>query len=354
MELVSDIRIRRTRNSRLQQVDFDQLEFGKYISDHMYVCDFAPQGWGEPMILPFANLSLSPAALALHYGQTVFEGMKAFRMQDGRVNIFRMDRHYERFCISLDRMCMPAPPRQLFYDALQQLVETDKAWVPSKAGDALYIRPFMFATEAKMGVKISDEYRFIVYTGPVPELYAKPVQVKVETHYVRATRGGTGYAKCGGNYGAAFYPLKKAREEGYDQVLWTDARDNRFIEESGTMNVMFVINGVLVTPPLSDSILDGIARDSLLILAHEMDIPVEERPVSVEEITNGLAAGTLTEAFGVGTAAVISPIAKIGIDGTRFNLPEYQPSSVHRRLKQQLTAIRTGTAPDYYGWNFIN
>src|SRR4051812_47274501 len=245
MEIVSGITVRKTKYSRAGQIDFDNLEFGKYVSDHMLIADFAHGQWQQPQIVPYANLSLNPSTLALHYGQTVFEGMKAFRTHDGRVNIFRIERHYERFARSLDRMCMAIPPKEIFIEGLARLVELDNAWVPKKRGAALYLRPFVYASEAKFGVKISDQYRFIIFTGPVPELYARPIKVKVETHYARAAKGGTGFAKCGGNYGGAFYPTQLARQQGYDQVLWTDARENKFIEESGMMNVMFVIKDTI-------------------------------------------------------------------------------------------------------------
>ena len=264
MELIEEIVVRKTNHSKIHEVDFDHLEFGKYVSDHMLVCDYRDGEWQQAADCPFANLSLNPATLALHYGQTVFEGMKAFRMEDGRINIFRIDKHYDRFVKSLESMCMAVPPKEIFIDGLSKLVETDKAWVPKQTGASLYLRPFMYASEAKFGIKISDEYRFIIFTGPVPDLYAHPIKVKVETNYNRAAKGGTGFAKCGGNYGGAHYPTRLASEQGYDQVLWTDAKENKFIEESGMMNVMFVINDVLVTPPLSDSILDGVTRDSLL------------------------------------------------------------------------------------------
>ncbi|MFN8243030.1 MAG: branched-chain amino acid aminotransferase [Ferruginibacter sp.] len=353
MELIADIPVLKTTQSRIKEVNFDQLEFGKYVADHMLVCDYARGSWHTPQLLPYANLSLSPSTLALHYGQTVFEGMKAFRMQDGRVNIFRIDRHYDRFVRSLERMCMPPIPREIFTEGLLQLISLDNAWVPNKPGDALYIRPFMIATEARFGVKISDEYRFIIFTGPVPSLYTEPIKVKVETQYVRAARGGTGFAKCGGNYGGAYYPTLQARLQGYDQVLWTDSKENKYIEESGMMNVMFVINNTLVTPPLSDSILDGITRDSLLALAAELGYDVAERPVAVAELEAGLQAGTLTEAFGAGTAAVVAPIKIINVNHTDYELPKYSHDSLLYKLKKQLEAIRLGTAPDIHGWNFI-
>ena len=353
MEVLTSIPVKRVHRSSILEADFSNLEFGKYVSDHMLVCDYADGQWQQPLILPYTNLSLNPATLALHYGQTVFEGMKAFRMVDGNVNIFRIEKHYERFARSLSRMCMAIPPKELFMEGLVQLVETDKAWVPRQKGQALYLRPFVYASEARFGVKISEQYRFIIFTGPVPELYTNPIRVKVETSYIRAGRGGTGFAKCGGNYGGAFYPTKLAREEGYDQVLWTDSRENKFIEESGMMNVMFVINDSLVTPPLSDSILDGVTRDSILHLASEMGYSTCERPISIDELENSFRDNTITEAFGAGTAAVVAPIRTININGRDYQLPTYSDKSLSSRIKQKLDGMRLGTEEDLYNWNYI-
>lgn len=353
MELLTDIAVRKTTHSKINEVDFSKLEFGKYIADHMLVCDYANGEWEQPMIVPFANLSLNPATLALHYGQTVFEGMKAFRMADGRINIFRIEKHYDRFVKSLNRMCMAAPSQEIFTEGLMKLIELDKAWVPGQPGAALYLRPFVYASEAKFGVKISEQFRFIIFTGPVPELYTKSIKVKVETNYVRAAKGGTGFAKCGGNYGGAYYPTKLAREEGYDQVLWTDGKENKFIEESGMMNVMFVMNDKLVTPPLSDSILDGVTRDSLLTLATDLGYKTEERQVSIEELEKAFRNKTISEAFGAGTAAVVAPIQTIHINGIDYHLPGYNNESLLSRIKQQLEKIRTGLAEDVHGWNCI-
>lgn len=353
MELTADIRIHKTRHSRIDEVDFDNLEFGKYVSDHMMVCDYADGTWQDPQILPYTNLSLSPSTLALHYGQTVFEGMKAFRMADGRINIFRIERHYERFVKSLDRLCMAVIPKEIFTEGLARLIELDKNWVPNQPGYSLYLRPFMIATEARFGVKISEEYRFIIFSGPVPSLYAEPIKVKVERSFSRAARGGTGFAKCGGNYGAAFLPTRQAREEGYDQVLWTDANDHTYIEESGMMNVMFVIDQTLITPKLSDSILDGVTRDSLLTLAQDMGYPTIERQISVDELKKAFDEHRITGAFGAGTAAVVAPIKTIQIDGTDYELPEYTEDHFLYRLKDQLEKIRTGTTPDINNWNYI-
>lgn len=353
MEVLSAIPVKRVQRSALLDADYNRLEFGRYVSDHMLICDYAEGQWQQPMIVPYTNLSLNPATLALHYGQTVFEGMKAFRMMDGRVNIFRMERHYDRFCRSLDRMCMAIPPKEIFTEGLIRLVETDMAWVPRQQGAALYLRPFVYASEARFGVKISEQYRFIIFTGPVPELYAQPIKVKVETDYVRAAKGGTGFAKCGGNYGASFYPTKLAREEGYDQVLWTDSRENKFIEESGMMNVMFIINNTLITPPVSDSILDGVTRDSILQLANDAGYQTEERRISIDELSDSFRDNTITEAFGAGTAAVVAPIKTINIDAIDYHLPAYHEGSVHRIIKQKLDGIRAGQEPDLYNWNCI-
>jgi len=353
MQITQDIPVKKIRRSKIGKVDFSSLEFGKYISDHMLVCDYYDGEWQTPQILPFANLSLSPATLALHYGQSVFEGMKAFRIKDGSINIFRIDKHYDRLVKSLQRMCMQVPPKEIFAEGLTELVKLDKAWVPDENGSSLYIRPFVFASEAKFGVKVADEYRFIIFSGPVGPYYAKPLRVKVEREFIRAARGGTGYAKCAGNYGGAFYPTQLAREKGFDQVLWTDAGENKFIEESGTMNVMFVINGKLITPGLSDSILDGVTRDSLIQLAKDIGVAVEERRIGTNELISAFRDNTITEAFGAGTAAVVAPVKAINIRGTDFQLPEYSHENLSAKLKQKLEQIRTGRTEDVYSWNCI-
>jgi branched-chain amino acid aminotransferase len=353
MDAIMEIPVRTTIKSGIKEVDFDRLEFGKYVSDHMLVCDYADGEWQRPHIVPYANLSLNPSTLALHYGQTVFEGMKAFYMEDGRINIFRLEKHYERFVRSLERMCMAVPPRAMFMEGLTKLVETDTAWVPEKPGSALYLRPFVYASEAKFGIKVSSQYRFVIFTGPVPELYAKPIKVKVETKYVRAVRGGTGFAKCGGNYGGALYPTQLARNEGYDQVLWTDGIDNNLIEESGMMNVMFIIGNELVTPPVSDSILDGITRDSLLVLAKTLGIPTSIRSVSVAELVDAFRERIITEAFGAGTAAVVAPIGTIHIDGMDYHLPAITSDGIQQKLKRKLESMRRGSDADVFGWNHV-
>jgi branched-chain amino acid aminotransferase len=353
MELTTEIIIRKISHSRIHEVDFDHLEFGKHFSDHMLICDYYDEEWHEAQIVPFANLSLSPATLAFHYGQTVFEGMKAFSMQDNMANIFRIDKHYDRFVKSLERMCMAVPSKEIFDEGLKQLVSLDKNWIPKKENCALYIRPFVIATENFLGVKVSNEYRFMVITSPVPSTFAKAIKLKVETEYIRAAHGGTGFAKCGGNYGGSFYPTHLAKQQGYDQVLWTDAEENKFIEESGMMNIMFVVSDTLVTPPLSDTILDGVTRDSLLALARTMGYKTEERPISLIELENAFRNNTIVEAFGAGTAAVVAPVKTINLHGTDFHLPEHSHEKLSGKLKQKLESIRTGREEDTLNWNCI-
>jgi branched-chain amino acid aminotransferase len=253
----------------------------------------------------------------------------------------------------LKRMCMAEIPYEIFAEGMRELVNLDSKWVPDQEGSSLYIRPFMYASEARYGVKPSDEYRFIIFSGPVGQLFTRPVRLKVETEYIRAAHGGTGAAKCGGNYGGAMYPTKLAREQGYDNVIWTDARDHKFIEESGAMNLMFVIDGKLLTPPNSDSILDGVTRDSLLTVAKDMGIEIEERPIAVEELKDAFRTATISEAYAVGTAAVASPIELIGIDGIQYQLPVYDANSKVLQVKKRLDAIRNGTLEDIYGWNTV-
>ncbi len=332
--------------------DTKSIPFGKVPTEHMFVAEYRDGKWQNARITPFHDLTLSPLALCLHYGQTVFEGMKAFMMEDGRINIFRMEKHYDRFSKSLDRMCMPRVPQSLFTEAMHQLVQLDSKWVPEEADGSLYLRPFMIATEDRIGVKIADEYLFMIVASPAYQYYANPLKIKVETHFSRAADGGTGMAKCGGNYGGAFFPTQMAKEEGYDQVLWTDSKTHEFIEESGTMNAMFYIDGTLITPALSGSILDGVTRNSLLALAREKGMKVEERPLAVKELKDALEAGKRVEAFGAGTAAVIAPIASIAVDGKAYDCYVGEDATMFT-LKKDLYDIRTGIAPDTHKWNYI-
>lgn len=351
--MTSPIVITHTKSSRLQQIDFNNLEFGKHISDHMVIADWNKGSWGEPSIVPYGELSMSPSILALHYGQAVFEGMKAFRMKDGTLNIFRPQKHHDRLNKSLVRMCMPTIPYEMFMMSLRTLLEVDKDWVPAGEKGSLYVRPLVFASEARLGVKVSDQYKFVILTSPVGPYYSKPLRLKIEEHFTRTAEGGTGFAKCAGNYGGAFYPSQLAKEEGFDQVLWTDHKEHQYIDEVGMMNVMFVIDGTLVTPELNTAILDGVTRDSILKLAREMGMKVEERRISLDELEQAFIHKTITEAFGAGTAAVVAPVAIINFHGTDHHLPPIDANTVQLKMKHALLQIRTGEKPDTHGWNCI-
>lgn len=341
-----------TETTQRQIRDTKSIPFGITPTDHMFVAEYKDGQWQNSRIVPFANLTMSPLALCLHYGQTIFEGMKAFKTIDGKVNIFRIEKHYERLCKSLDRMCMPIFPETLFHEALKQLVQMEAGWIPNDENGSLYIRPFMFASEERLGVKISDQYVFMIVCTPAYQYYNKPLKVRVEDKYSRAAAGGTGSAKCGGNYGAAYYPTRAAQQAGYDQVIWTDSKEHEYIEESGTMNLMFYIDNTLITPPLSGTILDGVTRDSLLALAKDMGINVDVRPIKHSEIQQALEQGKKVEAFGTGTAAVVAPIETISIGGKDY--PCYMgDDSIAYKLKKELDEVRTGGKPDKYHWNCI-
>ena len=341
-----------TSQAERKVTDTKSLPFGKIPTEHMFIAEYKNGEWQNAQVVPFHDLTLSPLALCLHYGQTVFEGMKAFVMEDGHINIFRADKHYDRFIKSLNRMCMPPVPQKLFIDAIRSLVQLDADWVPKEADGSLYIRPFMIATEDRIGVKISDEYLFMVVCSPAFQYYAKPLKVKVETNFVRAAEGGTGNAKCGGNYGGAFYPTQLAREAGYDQVLWTDAIHNEFIEESGTMNAMFFIDNVLVTPQLTGTILDGVTRDSLLSIAKAKGITIEERQISYAELITAFEDGKRVEAFGAGTAAVVAPIEIIAIGHKEYKC-YIEPDAMMYQLQKDLFNIRRGLTEDVNKWNYV-
>ena len=344
------IDIQPTTASRLAELDPANMEFGKLFADHMLVVEFDGQDWQSARVVPYGPLAISPANSALHYGQAIFEGMKAYRQADGGVAMFRPLDNWRRLNASAERMSMPTVPEGIFMQGLRELIKLDDAWVPSTAGSALYIRPFMFATDGFLGVRPSEKYHFGVINCPVGVYYAKPLRVRFEQKYVRAAAGGAGYAKNAGNYGAAMLPSKLAQQEGYHQLLWTDASEHQYVEESGTMNVIFMLDGKLVTPALSTSILDGITRRSVLQLARDWGMAVEERKVSSLEIVDALAHGRLEEAFGVGTAATIAPIATIGFDGQDYHLPSVAKTAFSRRVGAALDAIRNGQAPDPHGW----
>lgn len=344
------IAIQRTTKSRLPETDLANVKFGRVFSDHMVVMDFEEGAWKAPTIVPFADLEISPAALVLHYSQTIFEGLKAYRTADGGVSIFRPQANIARMNRSAKRMCMPEIPEDIFLDALTQLVDLDRDWLPEGDEASLYIRPFLFASDEYIGVKPSDNYKFIIFTCPVRSYYSEPVRVKIETQYSRAFPGGTGEAKCGGNYAGGLYPAKMGQDKGFHQLIWTDGLTHQYIEESGTMNVFFNIEGTLITPALDGSILHGITRDSIIRVAKDEGILVEERRVSVEEVVSAARNGRLRSAFGAGTAATIAHIAKIAFGDEEFELPEIPERKLANQVGQRLDDIRRGRVPDTHGW----
>lgn len=342
--------IQLTTKSRLNEFDANNIVFGTQFTDHMLIADCIDGEWQTPKIMPYGEIAYNPAIASLHYGQSIFEGMKAFKGENGEINMFRPLENFKRFNISADRMCMAQVPEEIFIGGLEELLRIDAAWVPEGEDNSLYLRPFMFASDVYLGVRPSQNYRFMIIMAPAGKYYATPPKVKVETEYIRAAEGGVGYAKCAGNYASSLYPAKLAAAQGYTQLLWTDAKEHKYFEESGTMNVMFVIDGKLVTPQTSTTILKGITRDSLLQLARSKGIEVEERRVSVEEVIAGIENGKVTEIFGAGTAVVISPFAAIGYEGNDYVLPEITEKSVASQLKKTLDEIRQGKIEDTFGW----
>lgn len=343
------IAIQATEHSRLSTTDLENPTFGRVFSDHMFVMDHENGAWQKPRIVPFANLSLSPGAAVLHYGQSIFEGLKAYRREDGSVALFRPQANIARMNRSAHRMCMPGLDEELFLEALIELVRHDVAWIPSGDEAALYIRPFLFAGDEYIGIRPSDTYRFIIFTCPVRGYYAEPVRVKIETEYSRAFPGGTGTTKCAGNYAGALFPAKLAQDKGFHQLVWTDATEHKYIEESGTMNIFFRIDDTLVTPELGGgTILEGVTRDSILRIARDKGIQVEERKVTVDEVVSAARNGRLKEAFGAGTAATIAHIASIASGDEVFTLPS--GGDMSNDIAETLDSIRRGRIADPYGW----
>ncbi len=346
----STIRIEPISKSRINELDENNIPFGKLYSDHMFMADYVNGEWQDLRIVPYQNLSVSPANNTLHYAITIFEGLKAYRNSAGEVVVFRPRSNAARLNISAERMCIPEVPETLFMEALTELLKIDSSWVPSKPGTALYIRPFVYGNDEYIGIRPSENFRFMIITGPVGSYYTKPVRVKIETKYSRAYEGGTGYAKAGGNYAASLYPARLAQRQGFDQLVWTDGKTHEYIEESGTMNVMFVIDDVIRTAPTSGTILKGITRDSVLTIARDWGLKVEEKPVAVAELVKAAKEGRLKEAFGVGTAATIAPIATIGYEDELFELPTPDESYFSKKVLKELNGIRTGEIEDRYGW----
>jgi branched-chain amino acid aminotransferase len=339
--------------SRLAGTDFSSLPFGKVFSDHMFIAEYENGEWTNLQVLPYGPLPMSPAISALHYGQAIFEGMKAYRQADGKISVFRGDKNFERFNKSAVRMAMPTIPRDIFMQGIAALIEIDEKWVPNQDGYSLYLRPVMFATDPYLGVKASDNYTFAVLTTPTGPYYSKPLKVKIETEFTRADEGGVGFAKTAGNYGRSIYPFAEATKEGFDQLIWTDASTHEFIEEAGTANLIFVIDGKLVTPSVRSTVLDGVTRDTIIQLAKEAGIEVEERRVSVKEVIEGIKNGSLTDAFAAGTAATVTPIGEITFEGIKYTLTDPSSRTVSASIAKTLNDIRYGLVPDTFGWNWV-
>lgn len=353
--MIDTLQIKITENShpRLAETEFQDIPFGKIFTDHMFVADFEDGEWKNLQILPYGPLEMSPAISALHYGQAIFEGMKAYRLPNGDVSVFRADKNFERFNISADRMAMPTVPEEIFMQGIATLINIDKGWVPTQENYSLYLRPVMFATDTSLGVRASSNYKFVVLATPTGPYYTKALKVKIETKFTRANEGGVGYAKTAGNYARSLYPFAEAQKEGFDQLIWTDSATHSFVEESGAANVMFVLNGKLITAAVSETILNGVTRDTIIALAKDKGITVEERKVTVAEIIAGAKDGTLTEAFAVGTAATVTQIGEIGFEGELYQLSDTSTRTISTSIGKELNDIRTGLIADRFGWNWI-
>ncbi len=352
---MQEIRVELAKTLKDKPVDESKLGFGQVFTDYMFVMEYtAGQGWHDPVIKPYGPISISPAAMCLHYGQEVFEGMKAYRADDGRVLLFRPEENFKRLNRSNKRMCIPPIDEELALCSLKKLVDLDRDWIPKAKDSSLYIRPFIIATEGKLGVKSSDSYLFIILLSPSGPYYASgldPVKIYVESSYVRAVRGGTGEAKTGGNYASALIAQEEAHEQDSAQVLWLDGVERQYIEEVGAMNIFFVIDGEVVTPALNGSILPGITRKSTIELLQSWGQKVSERRISIQEIADAYDAGKLTECFGTGTAAVISPVGELKWQDKVMPIGGGQIGAISQKLYDTLTGIQWGRLDGPAGWS---
>jgi branched-chain amino acid aminotransferase len=344
------IPVEKVEKSRINQLNPDNIQFGKLYSDHMLVASYEDGEWKQAEIKPFANLSLSPATTFMHYGQAIFEGVKAYKDPQGNPIIFRPADNHKRMNVSAERMAMPAVPEEIFVEGMRQLIDLDRDWIPTAAGTSLYIRPFMIAVDEFIGVKPAEKFLFIIITSPAGPYYSKPVSIYVQDKYVRAFPGGIGFTKAAGNYGMSMYPTMQIRKMGFDQILWTDGFEHKYVQEIGTMNVFFVIDGKVVTPNITETILEGVTRDSVITLLRDKGITVEERSISIDEIESAYKEGKLQEAFGTGTAASIAPISKLTYHDDEMELPAVETWEVCNWLKAELADIRYGRKEDTHGW----
>jgi branched-chain amino acid aminotransferase len=343
------MRITKTTSSRLSSIDFSDLPFGRCFSDHMFVCKYIRGEWQLPEILPYGPIPMNPGSQVLHYGQSIFEGMKAFKNSHNDVLFFRREDNFKRLNKSAIRMSIPEIPRDVFMNGLDELISLDSEWCKREEGYSLYIRPFIFASSECIKASSSEEFTFIIITSPTTTYYPGEVNLLIEEHYTRASKGGVGFAKAAGNYAATFYPTKQANSKGFQQVIWTDSHDHKYIEECGTMNIWFRIGDKLITPELSDTILNGITRDSIMTLAKSKGISVEEKKILVSDLVEAYNCGELMEIFGTGTAVAVSSISSITFREDKMIIPVIEDSFA-LILKQEMQAIQKGKIKDVYGW----
>ncbi len=345
-----EIPVTKTDRSRLNDITLENLPFGRIFTDHMLEADYDNGEWTRVEIKPYQPLQLDPSLAALHYGQAIFEGIKAYRDGDGNAYVFRPHDNFARFNKSARRMNMPEVPEEIFMEGMRRLIALDRNWIPTMKEHSLYIRPFMFATDQALGVRPSETYKFLIILSPTGPYYAAPMKILVEEQYTRAAPGGVGFSKNAGNYGGSLLAATEAKKQGYDQVLWTDAFEHKWLQEVGMMNVFFVIGGVAVTPSLEEgTILAGVTRNSVITVLGEMGVPVEERRISIDELLSAYEKGKLTEAFGTGTAAVIAPIKELRYKEFSLDM-DLDKTPVQNEVRERLAAIRERKAPDTHGW----
>ncbi len=343
------MKIEKTSASNFANVDFENLTFGSVFTDHMFVCRYKNNEWQTPEIIPYQPLSFEPSISVLHYGQAVFEGMKAYKDNQGKVWLFRPDQNFMRINRSSERLQIPVFPKEYFFTGLNNLIKLDKDWIKPGIGNSLYVRPFVFSSQATVQASPSKEYTFIIICCPVKAYYGGEVNVLIAEEFSRAADGGIGYTKAAGNYGAQFYPTALAQKQGYQQIVWTDAGSHEFLEEAGTMNIFFRIEDKLITAPTNDRILDGVTRKSVIQIAKDSGIKVEVRPIKIEEIVKASEKNLLNEMFGSGTAVVINPIKSFGYKGINYKLPELE-NPISMQLKNKIMSIQYNLAEDPYGW----
>jgi branched-chain amino acid aminotransferase len=345
------ISVKHIEKSRINEVDFNNLVFGDDFTDYMFECDFKNGSWNNPTIRAFGNLSISPAAKVFHYGQAVFEGMKAYKDDQGKIWLFRPEDNFNRINKSSKRLAIPEFPKEIFFEALESMLLLDKDWIKPGFGNSLYIRPFVIATESGVSASPSSEYKFMILFSPAQAYYTGDVKVVIAEHFSRSADGGVGAAKAAGNYAAQFYPTNLAKEQGFHQVIWTDSNEHKYLEEAGTMNVFFRINDTLVTAPISDRILDGITRKSLIALAKRDGIAVEERRITIQELIEASKNDSLKEIFGAGTAAVINPVSDFSHRQVVYHLPKIS-NSFATMFKTKLMEIQYNKSEDTFGWKY--